>query len=271
MLVDTHCHLDRVEFEPDREAVLARARAARVGAVINPGVDLPSSRQACKLALEPGLYAAVGVHPHEAQRMHEESWTEIERLLEEHRPVAIGEVGLDYYKAYSPRHLQLRVLERFVYLAHQRGLPLIFHCRQAPLDPTGANVASKGLTGQAFEDLFLVVKPYTGQLHGVMHCFSGTRQEAETALELGFDLSFSGTVTFPSAQALRDVAKAIPLDRLVLETDAPYLAPQPVRGQRNEPAYLAHTAAAIAELRGMPMEAFAEATTANAKRLFRLP
>lgn len=253
-LVDTHAHLDMPDFSADLEEVLARAKDAGVGQVIAVGTDLASSERVVELARRrENLFAAVGVHPHEARRLDDQAFRRLADLARREKVVAIGEVGLDYYRDRSPRPLQREAFLRQLDLAGSLGLPVIIHCRQA------------------HADLLEILRERGGEVAGVCHCFSGSQEQARHLLDLGLHISFTGTVTFPNASEVREVAGMVPLDRLLLETDCPYLAPQPCRGRRNEPAFLPHILRCLAELRGVDEGELASRTTANARRLFSLP
>lgn len=250
---DTHCHVAGEAFDADRAEVLERAWRAGLAGVLAVGSDGPSSRAAQALAAgDERVWAAAGVHPHEAAAA-EGHLDEIEAVLRLPRVVAVGEIGLDYHYDFAPRATQLRVLERQLDLASRLGLPVVLHVREAE------------------DDLFGVLGGARLPAGGVWHCFTASREVAERALEAGLHLGFGGILTFRNADEVRDVAAWAPLDRIVLETDAPYLAPVPWRGKRNEPAFVAETGRRLAELRGMSPEALARATTLNAARLFRLP
>ncbi|MEW6447769.1 MAG: TatD family hydrolase [Bacillota bacterium] len=252
-LTDTHCHLDDERFEADRAKVIERARAAGVTQIITVGYDIDSSRRAIDLAgLLPGVFAVVGVHPHDAAAAPPDYIEVLRRLAREPRLVAVGEIGLDYYRDLSPRPVQREVFIAQLRLARELGLPVVIHCRDAH--------------GEVYE----ILKREAAGLAGVMHCFSGSWEEAKRFLALGFHISIAGPVTFPQSTKLVEVARRVPLDRLLLETDAPYLTPVPHRGKRNEPAYLVHTAQKVAGIRGISLEELASATAENAKRLFRL-
>ncbi|MBE3589751.1 MAG: TatD family hydrolase [Firmicutes bacterium] len=249
---DTHCHVAGEAFDADRAEVLARAWQAGLAGLLAVGSDGASSRAAQALAAaQPRVWAAAGVHPHQAAAAEGEIG-EIEAVLDLPRVVAVGEIGLDYHYDFAPRAVQLRVLERQLDLAARRRLPVILHVREAE------------------EDLFRVLAGARLPAGGVWHCFTGTREAAERALEVGLHLGFGGILTFRGADGVRAVAAWAPLDRILLETDAPYLAPVPWRGRRNEPAFVAETGRRLAELRGLAPEELARATTANAARLFRL-
>ena len=253
-LFDTHAHLHFPEFAGDLDAVLARARAAGVRRMVTIGTDVATSRAAAALAArEPDVWAAVGIHPHEAADADEAALTEIERLASAPRVVAIGETGLDFFRDRSPREAQTRAFTAQVALARRLGKPVLVHCRDAHAE-TLALLAADGRLERG----------------GIMHCFSGDVALARRCIELGLLVSLAGPVTYPKPGALPDVARAIPADRLVVETDCPFLPPQPYRGKRNEPAYLAITAARVAELRGEPLADLAGRMSENARALFRL-
>lgn len=253
-LFDTHAHLHFPEFAGDLDAVLARARAAGVRRMVTIGTDVATSRAAAALAArEPDVWAAVGIHPHEAADADEAALTEIERLASAPRVVAIGETGLDFLRDRSPREAQTRAFTAQVAMARRLGKPVLVHCRDAHAE-TLALLAADGPLERG----------------GIMHCFSGDVALARRCIELGLLVSLAGPVTYPKPGALPDVARAIPADRLVVETDCPFLPPQPYRGKRNEPAYLAITAARVAELRGEPLADLAGRMSENARALFRL-
>jgi TatD DNase family protein len=262
ILIDSHAHLDSRKFDSDRRQVVERAGAKGVQTIVNPGADLPSSRQAVALAARRWagveIYAAVGVHPHDAKTLSAEALAELRTLAQdEPRVVAIGEIGLDYYRDLSPRAVQRRAFESQLALAGQLRLPVIVHSRDAQ------------------DDLMAILRNWlkgAGMNPGVvLHCFPGDVAMAEEALGLGFYLGIGGPVTYQNARVLPEVVKAAPLERLLLETDCPYLPPHPHRGQRNEPAYVALVAAKVAQLQGRPVAEVAAVTTANARSLFNLP
>jgi TatD DNase family protein len=254
-MIDSHCHLDPQYFSADRAEVLARARAAGVQAFVCVGVgrSLDAARDAVALAAaEPDVFATVGVHPHDVATMQAADWPELETLARQPRVVGVGETGLDYYYDHSPRELQQAAYRRFVSMARAMNLALVSHVRDAH--------------GEAAE---ILRDEKAGP--GVIHCFSGGVAEARTYLDLGQYLSFSGILTFKNATNVREAAAFAPLDRILIETDAPYLAPIPHRGRKNEPAYITETMAALAALRGLPAAEVDAATTANTRRLFGLP
>jgi TatD DNase family protein len=255
VLVDTHAHLHDAAFDGDRAAVLARARAAGVGAFLTIGTDVPTSEAAVALAAaEPDVYAAVGIHPHDAATADAAALERIAELARAPKVVAIGELGLDYYRDLSPRDAQRTALVAQLRLARRAGKPVLLHCREAHADLLDLCCSEDVAAGG-----------------GILHCFSGDLAVARRGLDLGLLISIAGPVTYPSARRLADVVRGLPLDRLVVETDCPYLPPQPWRGQRNEPAYLPVTAARVAELLGRPAATVARQTTANARELLGVP
>jgi TatD DNase family protein len=251
MLIDTHCHVYSDQFDSDRPATLERAGAAGVARMIAIGYDLPSSRAALALAQEsPLIWASAGIQPHYAQTTGEAELAELRRMLAQPRVVALGEIGLDYYHDRAPHDLQEALFRRQLSLARELDLPVVIHSRDAR------------------EDTVRILRDAARGQPGVMHSFSGDWEYAEACLEVGFYLSFSGPLTFKKAAELHEVARRAPLDRILIETDAPYLTPHPFRGKRNEPAYVRYVAAALADLRGLSLDQIAAATTANAERLF---
>lgn len=255
IFVDTHCHLDPHYFPEGAEAVLARARAVGVAGfvVIGVGEKMQGARDALALAERAGssVVATAGVHPHDAAAVDDALEAELEAIAAHARVVAVGEMGLDYHYDQSPRDVQRRVFALQIALARRLRKPIVLHTREAAED-TLAVLESEGAR----------------DVGGVVHCFSEDRAFATRALNLGFYLSFSGIVTFKNAKSVHDVAAWAPLDRVLLETDSPYLSPVPFRGKPCEPAYMVHTAARVASLRGIPIESLAEATTQNAAKLF---
>ncbi|MFH1029026.1 MAG: TatD family hydrolase [Pseudomonadota bacterium] len=253
MLIDSHTHLEMEDFDGDRDAVVERARQAGVEFMITVGTSITY----CKKALEMAdryqeVYVAVGIHPHDVKDIDDATYDELRVMAAQEKVVAYGEIGLDFFRNLSPRHVQIERFGEQLELAVEIGLPVIIHDREAhreTLDMLGSR---------------------QGRLSGVVHCFSGDRAMARKCLDLGFAISVPGTVTFDKAEELRRVVQYVPLECLLLETDAPYLAPQPHRGKRNEPAYVANTAAKIAELKGLSYQEIACRTTENAKLLFGL-
>jgi TatD DNase family protein len=254
-LIDTHAHLDEDAFDPDRGDVLARAAEAGLAAVLTIGTTLASSRRAVALAADdPLLRPVVGVQPNYVAEAAAGDWDEIVRLAGTAPVVGIGETGLDRYWDHAPLALQVEWFERHLDLAARLDLPFVVHCRDAEQDVV--DVLRRAAA--------------TRTLRGVMHSFTGSEETARACLDLGLHLSFAGMVTFRRNDALRAVARIVPDDRLLVETDAPYLAPQSRRGKRNEPAWVAETAACLAGVRGTTPEALAETTTRNARTLFRI-
>jgi TatD DNase family protein len=253
-LVDSHCHLDDPRFDLDREAVLERARKAGVDLMltIGSGYGPEQMERAIRLAeSHQGVLATVGVHPHDAAKADGATWSGMERLLAHQKVVALGEIGLDYYYDLSPREQQRAVFAEQLHLARSAGKPIVVHTREAWTDTW--RLLEEHWTGSA--------------LPGIMHCFSGGPEEARRALDLGFWLAFGGVVTFQNAAEVRAAALLTPLDRILVETDAPYLAPAPKRGRRNEPAFVVETARKLSEIRGEPLEVLAAATTASFAKL----
>jgi TatD DNase family protein len=253
-LVDSHCHLDAKAFAADRDAAIARAREAGVETLvaIGSGDGPPDLEAGLRLAAAyPFIYATVGVHPHDAAKAEDSTYSELLSLAAKPKVIAIGEIGLDYHYNFAPPEVQRTVFIRQLGVAREAGVPVVIHTREA------------------WADTFSILSdhwPADGK-GGIMHCFSGGPREAEEALGLGFHLSFSGIVTYPKAVAVHEAARLCPADRMLVETDAPYLAPAPHRGKRNEPAYVVRTAAQLAELREESLEAVAAATTENWRRL----
>ena len=261
MLIDSHAHINLPNFDKDREQVMARARQGGVRALINVGLDVESSRASLELAKNyDGVFSTVGFHPHQASEMGEDELKVLAELAQDERVVAVGEIGLDFYRNLSPRQSQEKAFRRQLDLAVELGLPVVVHCRQAHrqvLDILSGWVKSTLSAGRL--------------RRGVMHCFSGDIELAQLYIEIGFYVSLAGSVTYPSAGELVQVAREIPLNRLLLETDSPFLAPQAYRGKRNEPAYVALVAEKVAQVRGVPREVVAKAAAENTISLFRLP
>jgi TatD DNase family protein len=269
LLVDSHAHLDSSRYDEDREAMLRRAWEAGVGTVLSIGIGdgpatmhraLELSRQYADQPGMPRILATAGIHPHEASLADELALASLDQLLQEPEVIACGEIGLDYYYDHSPRDEQKRVFLRQMEIAAARKRPIIIHCRPSD-NSTNAWDDTLEMIGHAWAP--------TG-LGGILHCFTGEWVHAEKALELGFLLSFAGNVTFPKAQSIREVAQRVPLDGMLVETDAPFLAPLPNRGKRNEPAWVRDVAARIAEIRGVEAEEIASRTTENFERFFGL-
>jgi len=253
-LIDTHAHLDSPQYNHDREQIFSRALSAGVAAVITVGTDLESSHQAVDIAQgQHSVYAAVGIHPHEAAKSSAADLKELERLCQQPAVVALGEMGLDFYRNLSPAARQREVFVAQLELARQLRKAVIVHDRQA------------------HAETMAILREQGAGLRGVLHCFSGDADMAWQAIRMGFYVSIAGPVTFQNARKLHELARQLPLESLLVETDCPYLAPHPHRGQRNEPAYVRLVAEKIAALRGLPLEQVAATTTDNARQLFGLP
>jgi TatD DNase family protein len=253
MLVDSHCHLDFPDFGPELDDVVVRARASGVGTMLTIGTKLTSFDRVRAIAERfDDVWCSVGVHPHEAAEEPIEEASALIAHAAHPRVVGIGEAGLDYYYEHSPKADQVRNFRAHISAARETGLPLIVHARDA--DDDLCSILSEESERGAFP--------------GLIHCFSSTAKLARTALGLGMMISISGIVTFKKAEELRSIVAEVPLDRLLVETDAPYLAPVPKRGQRNEPAFVAHTAQAVARIKGVAADKLAETTTDNFFRLF---
>lgn len=254
MLFDTHAHLEDERFDQDREQLIEELPEKGVAYVVNVGSTLETSRMSVELAARyPFIYAAVGVHPHEVSQMSSRDLATLEAMATGQKVVAIGEIGLDYYYDFSPRELQREWFAQQIDLAYSLGLPIIIHDREAHADVLDILKAKKDRI-----------------VGGVMHCYSGSWEMAKDFMDLGLYISLGGPVTFKNAKRPVEVAQKIPLDRLVIETDSPYLAPTPHRGKRNNPAYVGLVAQKIAEIRGMSFEEIAEITLNNAKKLFKI-
>jgi TatD DNase family protein len=250
-LVDSHCHLDDRQFDSDRDEVIQRARAAGVTRLvaIGTGEGPPDLEAAIRLAERyPFIYATIGVHPHDASKASPAAFDHLRELAAYMKVVAVGEIGLDYHYDFSPRDVQREVFAKQLALAEEAGKPVVIHTREA-WDDTLSILRERWRGG------------------GIMHCFTGGPREAQEALALGFHLSFGGVLTFPKAESNRQAARLIPEDRLLVETDSPYLAPVPRRGKRNEPAFVVETAKKLAEIRGTTVEDIASVTTRNFERL----
>lgn len=247
-LFDSHCHVDEEKFDSDRQDVLTRMAEAGVVRYAVIGSDMATSRHVADFAAtHPGCYAAVGIHPHEAKGFVPEDLQTLAKWTQEEKVVAIGEIGLDYYYDLSPRDVQMDVCQQQMELAWELSLPVAYHVRDA------------------HQDMLDLMKQHRSHLTGgIIHCFSGSWEIAKEYLKLGYYISFAGPVTFKKAPKLQEAAVNVPLDRLLIETDSPYLAPEPVRGRRNEPTNVRYVAEKIAALRGISLEELAQATTRNA-------
>jgi len=253
MLVDTHAHLQWASFDRDREEVICRAREVGVENIVNIGFDVEGSKKAIELAEKHvGVSATVGIHPHNASQLNQDVLNVLRKLSENPKVVAIGEIGLDYYRNLSPRESQKKAFEAQLSLPEELRLPVVIHDRNA------------------HADILEILSRLKGKMKIIMHCFSGSREMAEQCLRYGFYISFAGPVTFPNARRLHEAAKMIDVNKILLETDSPWLAPQDVRGKRNEPAFLPFIAKKMADLKGISMDELAEATTKNAREAFQL-
>ncbi len=251
MIIDTHCHLDFKDFDRDRDEVIDRAKKAGVGRIINVGSSIEGTRRSVEFARNYDIvYASLGVHPHEAKTVTAKVIDEFKALAKENKVVAIGEVGLDYYRNLSPKDVQIEAFKKFIQLAEELGLPLILHARDSG------------------EQILDILKNH--KLQGAMHCFSGDEKLLKECLDLGLYISFTCNLTFKNANGLREVAKKVPVERLLLETDAPFLAPQEFRGRRNEPAYLKYLVEEWSNILGVSKDDIERITTHNAGRLFDL-
>jgi len=249
-VIDTHCHLDMKQFDPDRKEVIERAKAAGIEALITVGSDLEGTISAMKISAEYDyIYASIGIHPHDAKDFNDDIYRQLKEWAKATRVVAIGETGLDYHYDHSPRQVQRDVFEKHLRLAEETGLPVIIHSREAQ------------------EDTIEILRR-SGVSRGVLHCFSGNMEMAEQVMSMGLYISVAGPVTFKKTGELKDIAGSIPDDYLLVETDAPYLSPEPFRGRRNEPAFILQTLKQIADLRKVSLDDMARITSLNAKRLF---
>ena len=256
-LIDSHAHIQGPEFAADIQEVIRNARESGVEKVIVVGGvgDLSSNDSALKLAeTPPSLFATVGMHPHDAKDLKEEDFERLKLLTENPKVVAVGETGLDFYYDHSPRQIQKEIFSRFIQMARETGLPIVVHDREAHKE-----IAE------------LLRDEGKKEIQGVIHCFTGDYTAAKEFLDLGFYISFSGIITFKNADALRDVVRRLPLDRVLVETDSPYLTPIPYRGKRNEPAFVRLVAETMAKVRSIPLEEITQATSDNTGRLFSLP
>jgi len=267
MFIDSHAHLEMPQFDADRDATLARAREAGIETIVAIGSGTGPGSLDCAIQLanreragEPQIYATIGIHPHEARLATEKDFDELSALARNPKVVAWGEIGLDYFYDHSPRETQRSVLIKQLDLAYVAKLPVVIHCRPS------AN------SENAWDECLEILKKQwaSSGLGGVLHCFTGQMEHARRALDMGFMISFAGNVTFPKAQTIRDAARDLPLDRIFIETDSPFLAPVPHRGKRNEPAFVREVARQIGELRGTSAEEIGLQTAQNVSRFFGL-
>jgi TatD DNase family protein len=263
MLVDSHAHLDGPKFDADREQVLERARTAGVVGILAIGSGTGPGTLDCAIRIaeqHDWIYASIGIHPHEAKLATEADYQQLEELSHHPRVIGFGEIGLDYYYDHSPRDIQREVFIRQMEIARTARLPIIIHCRPSENSE------------DAWDDCLILIQQHwsAGGIGGILHCFTGRQKHAHRALEMGFLISFSGNVTFPKAESIREVARSVPEDRFLIETDCPFLAPVPYRGKRNEPAFVAKTAEFIAALRGKSAEEIGAVSAKNFYRFFGL-
>ncbi|MDD5712893.1 MAG: TatD family hydrolase [Smithellaceae bacterium] len=253
MLIDSHAHLEMAEFDGDRDLVVQRAVDSGVGIIVTVGTNLADCRKAVTIAARfDSVYAALGIHPHDAKEIGPDTYDQLKEMAKSDKVVAYGEIGLDFFRDPSPRELQIRRCEEQLELAVELALPVIIHDREA------------------HDEIMRLLSPWKGK-GGIVHCFSGDMAMARRCIDMGFLISIPGAVTFNKAEEMQKVARGVPLDSLLVETDSPFLSPQPHRGKRNEPSHVVHTARRIAEIRGITFDELAAATTANARRIFNLP
>lgn len=261
MFIDTHCHLDFPEFKHEVSSILGRAKTAGVERIINVGVNVKSSKDSCDLARRyPEIYATIGLHPHSALDLDIGTRGELMKLAAQNKVVAVGEIGLDYYylkrssqfARYPSREEQIFCFEQMLDFAMETKLPVIVHCREAEAD------------------ILAILKSYSGNIQGVLHCFSGNYDFAEKILDIGFAISFTGNITYKNNLDAREVIKKVPLGSIMIETDSPYLTPEPYRGKRNEPAYVVEAAKKIAEIKNLDLDIIELETTKKAKKFFKI-
>lgn len=255
MFIDSHAHLDDERFDIDREMLIENLKNNNVDLVFNIGADIKTSKASIELAKKyQHIYAVVGVHPHDAKDVEDNYLDILRELSSEEKVVAIGEIGLDYYYDNSPRDIQRKVFKEQINLAKELNLPIVVHTRDAS------------------QETFDILKEASeeGPIRGIMHCYSGSVEMAREYIKLGFYIAIGGPVTFKNSKVVKEVAQEIPLDKLLIETDCPYLTPEPLRGKRNEPIFIRHTAEKVAQLRGISLEELAKATSDNAKRIFNV-
>ena len=264
MFIDSHCHLDGPRFDSDREQVIARAREAGIANILTVGTGDGPGTLDCAVKISEQydfIYATIGIHPHEAKLATDADFAQLEHLARKPKVIAWGEIGLDYYYDHSPREIQKSVFVHQMELAHAEKLPIVIHCRPSEN------------SDNAWDDCLALVEQHwkSSGLGGILHCFTGTWSHAKRAFDMGFMISFAGNVTFPKAQQIRDSAQQVPLDRMLIETDSPFLAPVPYRGKRNEPAFVKEVARQIGELRGISTDEIGARTSENFYRFFSLP
>lgn len=263
MFIDSHAHLEMEQFDSDREQMIARARENGIERIVAIGSGTGPGSLDCGIQLAEQhefIYATIGIHPHEARLATDADFQELEQLAKRPKVIAWGEIGLDYFYDHSPRELQQQVFVRQMELARAAKLPIVIHCR--PSDKSE----------NAWDDCLDLLEQQwkSSSLGGILHCFTGGWHHAKRALDLGFMISFAGNITFPKAQPIRDAAKEVPLERILIETDSPFLAPVPYRGKRNEPAFVKEVAKQLGELRGLSTEEAGRRTAANFYSFFKL-
>lgn len=252
-MIDSHAHLDEERFDEDRDELIKSLKENAISYVINPSSDMETSRRVVELSNKyDNIFAAVGIHPHDAEGFKEEDLDELRELSKDERVVAIGEIGLDYYYDNSPREIQKEVFRKQLQLSHELDLPVIIHTRDA------------------MGDTYDILKEFEGRVRGVMHCYTGSIEMAEKFMKLGFYISIAGPVTFKNAVNVREMAKQIPLERLLIETDSPYLAPVPNRGKRNDPTNVRYVADMLANLKEIQIDKIIEHSRENTVKLFSL-
>ncbi|WP_255784618.1 TatD family hydrolase [Mediannikoviicoccus vaginalis] len=252
-MIDSHAHLDEERFDEDRDELIKSLKENAISYVINPSSDMDTSRRVVELSNKyDNIFAAVGIHPHDAEGFKEEDLDELRELSKDERVVAIGEIGLDYYYDNSPRDIQKEVFRKQLELSHELDLPVIIHTRDA------------------MGDTYDILKEFEGRVRGVMHCYTGSIEMAEKFMKLGFYISIAGPVTFKNAVNVREMAKQIPLERLLIETDSPYLAPVPNRGKRNDPTNVRYVADMLANLKEIQIDKIIEHSRENTVELFSL-
>jgi len=263
VFVDSHAHLEMDQFNADREPMIARAREAGIESIVAIGSGTGPGSLDCGIQLAERhefIYATIGIHPHEARLANDDDFAELIQLAKRPKVIAWGEIGIDYFYDHSPRDVQQQVFLRQLQLAQAARLPIVIHCR--PSDGTDS----------AWEECLTMLQEHwaTSGLGGILHCFTGTWAHARRALDIGFMISFAGNITFPKAQQIRDAAKQAPLERMLIETDSPFLAPVPHRGKRNEPAFVKEVARQLGELRGVSTEEIGRQTSSNFYKFFKL-
>jgi len=254
MFIDSHAHLEMSPFDRDRDQVVRRAKDADVEIIVTVGTTVEDCRKALEITNRyPGIYAVIGIHPHEVKDIKRETYDSLREMAKHEKVVAYGEIGLDFFRNLSPRGIQIQRFREQLELAGELNLPVVIHDRDA------------------HRETMNLLKDWKGSRGGIIHCFSGDYPMAKQCIDLGFYISIPGTVTFEKNEKLRSIVRDLPLESLLVETDCPYLTPNPFRGKRNEPAYVVHTAKKIAEIKGKPVEEVAAVMTANTKRIFNIP